>query len=200
LFLYFLAVFKSRFNSQKEIQLIKRIASKDEDALEQLYDLYSKILYSIIIKIVKQTEDAEEILQNVFLLIWNKASSFDFNKGNVCSWLITIARNKAIDKFRSSQTFGKACIENIYKEDFYFFEGPGAVNALDAAIASERAEKIKDALNSIPVEQKDILELAYFEGYTQKEISEKLKMPLGTVKSRTKQGILKLYKLLNDYV
>ena len=83
LFFYFLATLKAKLNAEREMQLLKKIAAKDEEALEELYSLYSRILYSTILKIVKQVEDAEEILQNVFLIIWEKASSFNYDKGNV---------------------------------------------------------------------------------------------------------------------
>lgn len=199
MFLIFLAALLKKANTEEEIKLLERIVLKDQRALEKLYDLYSKIIFSMVLRIVKNREDAEEILQNIFMQVWDKAGNFNSNKGSVYAWLITLARNKAIDKIRSSDfrnKFNLSAFDNELKipEDIY----PGT--EIDAAIAQERSEYVKKALEQIPGKQREAIEMIFFEGYTQNEISEKLKLPLGTVKTRCRQGMMKLQNLLNDYL
>ncbi len=198
MFLIFLAALLKRANTEEEIRLLERIVLKDQKALEKLYDLYSKIIYSIVLRIVKNQEDAEEILQNIFLQVWERAGSFNRSRGTVYAWLITLARNKAIDKIRSKdfrKNFNTVAFDNVIE----IFENKYSTIEIDAATARERSEYVKKALEQIPGEQRLVIEMAFFDGYTQTEISEKLSLPLGTVKTRSRQGMMKLQNLLNDY-
>ncbi len=198
MFLIFLAALLKRANTEEEIRLLERIVLKDQKALEKLYDLYSKIIYSIVLRIVKNQEDAEEILQNIFLQVWERARSFNRSRGTVYAWLITLARNKAIDKIRSKdfrKNFNTVAFDNVIE----IFENKYSTIEIDAATARERSEYVKKALEQIPGEQRLVIEMAFFDGYTQTEISEKLSLPLGTVKTRSRQGMMKLQNLLNDY-
>lgn len=197
--LYLLSVLVNRKTSDEETDLIKRIVLKEETALGKLYDLYSKLLYSLILRIVKNQEDAEEILQTIFLQVWNKADLFNLEKGSVYSWLVTLARNKSIDKIRS-KTFKEQTllsgIDNMDLEIRY-----NLVSNFDIRLMmdeKERVNLVSKALNELPVEQKKVIEMAYYDGLSQAEISETLNVPLGTVKTRTRQALLKLEILLQN--
>ena len=194
LLLIFLLSIARKLNYEKEAKLIEKIAERDDSALSELYDLYSKLIFSFTLRILKDKSEAEDIVQTVFLQIWEKASSFNNNKGSVYSWIMTLSRNKAIDKIRSksysNSVSNRADIDKLeLKTDEY-------PSNLDAAILNERADILKKALNEIPEEQKSLLYLAYFEGFSQSEISEKYNIPLGTVKTRIRQAMIKLEKIL----
>jgi RNA polymerase sigma-70 factor (ECF subfamily) len=201
LIVHLLAILINRNTSEKEIELIGRIALKEEKALSELYDRYSKLLFSVIFRIVKNREDAEEILHTVFLQIWDKAGLFDLNKGNLYSWLITLARNKGIDKIRSRNFREQYNRTGLNKADEMELEKKYGLehnmDLLQIFDSNERALIISKALNELPSEQKKVIELAYFEGLTQTEMSEALNIPLGTVKTRTRQALIKLEDLLS---
>lgn len=199
MFLYFLLALLKNIDAEEEIKLLERIAAKNQNALENLYVLYSRIIYSVVIRIVKNQEDAEEVLQNIFLQVWEKAGSFNKHKGTVYAWLMTMARNKAIDKIRSAD-HKKNSGTFTFDEKIEIWENENSMLAIDAAAAAERSEYVKKALYNLPDEQRLVIEMAFFDGYTQKEISEKLKLPLGTIKTRSRQGMIKLQNLLKDYL
>ena len=198
---HLLAILINKNTSEKELELIGRITMKEEKALAELYDRYSKLLFSIILRIVKNREDAEEILHTVFLQIWDKAGLFDLNKGNLYSWLITLARNKGIDKIRTKNFKEQYNRTGLNKADEMELEKKYGLeyntDLLQMLDASERTLIISKALNELPSEQKKVIELAYFEGLTQAEMSEILNIPLGTVKTRTRQALIKLEGLLS---
>lgn len=186
-------------NSDDEIELMKRIKARDADALEELYDLYKRLLFGMVISIVKKREEAEDVLQEIFVKIWNKADSFNENRGNVYSWIVTLTRNKAIDRIRSKgyKTQQNQSV-NIH-EPFFSLEGD-RYDPMETTIFSNRAELVKKALEEIPKEQSEVIKIAYYRGMTQSEIAEYLKIPLGTVKTRTRQGLIKLKRILENYI
>jgi len=193
-----LAYIKRRY-AEEELALLERISNGEEDALSELYDMYSRLICSLIIKIVKSHEEAEDLIQSLFIKIWNKASSFDRTKGNVYSWLTTLARNSAIDRIRSKQY--KNSRDNLGEIDkAEIFGNKEELTGLDSAIIKERAELVSKALNQIPAEQSNVIELAYFQGLTQSEMSEELNIPLGTVKTRMRQALIKLEKILSPFI
>ncbi len=199
--IHLLAILINRKSSEEETELMRRIVLKDENALSRLYDLYSKLLYSLIFRIVKNQEDAEEILQIIFLQVWDKAGSFDTQKGNVYSWLIALARNKAIDRIRSKNFKEQAYLSGLNKIDEMELEKKynleSNVDLRYMLDEKERTAIVTKALDELPVEQKKVIELAYYDGFTQMEISEVLNVPLGTVKTRTRQALIKLENLLS---
>lgn len=182
-------------DANEEIELMKRIKSRDAKALAELYDGYNRLLFGMILSIVKSRTEAEDILQEVFINIWQKADMFNENRGNVFSWIVTLTRNRAIDRIRSkgykNQQKTSASIDNPaikLKGDHY--------DPLETTIFSDRAKLVKKALQEIPEKQSKVLKIAYYKGLTQSEISEHLKIPLGTVKTRMRQGMLKLKDIL----
>lgn len=185
--------------SEKEIELMKKIKAKDADALKQLYSLYNRLLFGMIISIVKKREEAEDVLQEVFVNIWEKAHTFKEGRGNVYSWLVTLTRNKAIDRIRSKgyKTQQKASVS--VHEPAFTLEGD-MFDPLETTIHSDRAQLVKRALGEIPESQSEVLKIAYYRGMTQSEISDHLEIPLGTVKTRTRQGMINLKDILESFI
>ena len=182
--------------SNRELKLLESISNKDEDALSDLYDLYSRYTYSLILKIVKSREEAEDLMQALFIKIWHKASSFDRTKGSVYSWITAMARNSAIDRIRSKHY--KNIRNNLDELDKFMYESSNEeLSGLDYSIIKERSDIVSKALKKIPEEQSQIIELAYFQGFTQTEMAEELKIPLGTVKTRMRQALIKMEKILS---
>ncbi|WP_246043124.1 sigma-70 family RNA polymerase sigma factor [Fodinibius saliphilus] len=186
-------------NSDDEVQLMKRIQSRDAYALEELYELYERLLFSMVLSIVKKREEAEDLLQEIFVKIWKKAESFDPERGNVYSWIVTVARNKAIDRIRSKgyKTQKKQSVS--IHEPLFSLEGD-KYDPMETTIFSDRAELVKKALDKIPEKQSEVIKIAYYRGMTQSEISDHLDIPLGTVKTRTRQGMIKLKRILGEFI
>ncbi len=173
---------------------MQRIALGDEAAFESLYDRYSRLLYSLVLSVVKHPPEAQDLLQEVFLHIWRQAKNFDAGRGNVYSWLVTMTRHRAIDRLRSKGFRERQ--QELHDDDSVLMLPDSALSPLDSITVMEQRERVRDALDKIPSEQRDALMLAYFQGYTQTEIAALLQIPLGTIKTRMRQGLLKLSALL----
>lgn len=175
--------------------LMQRIAARDAIALRDLYSAFSKAIYNAIFAIVKRKEDAEEILCEIFFQVWERAPSYDIAKGSVYTWLLTMARNRAIDRIRSKGYKSGKNESAMEVDDIAAFD---SYNQLDNVLLSERAAIVKSALQKISPDQRRVLETAYFEGQTQSEIAATLGVPLGTVKSRVRDGMKAMQGLLKD--
>ncbi len=172
-----------------EPSLIVLLRQKDKHALAYLYDHYAAALNGVITRIVKVEDVAEEILQDVFIKIWDKIDTYDPDKGKLFTWMLNIARNLAIDKLRSKE-----------------FSRQNKTDQLDnnvSLISSQSyvEQKVKDSalidlLRNLTPEQQMIVHLIYFEGYTHSEISDEFNIPLGTVKTRIRSALIKLRKIL----
>ncbi|MCH8569488.1 MAG: sigma-70 family RNA polymerase sigma factor [Balneolales bacterium] len=183
-------------NTEREAQLISKISKEDEAALSELYQLYQRLLFSLCYSILKNKEDAEEVLQEVFIQVWEKAPYYNRDKGTPYAWLTTMTRNRCIDRIRS-KAYKKSQITDHDDNDVILpFIVSNEHDPFSATLAQERTSMVQKVLNLIPDEQRDVLTFAYFEGYSQSEISDKTGIPLGTVKSRMRQGLLKLQQLL----
>jgi RNA polymerase sigma-70 factor, ECF subfamily len=175
-----------------DVTLLHSIRDGDEQALASLYDRYRLILFGLILRILHSQSEAEDVLQEVFLQVWQRASSFDEERGRPFTWLVTLARSRAIDRLRSL-----GARDRVTNEAGREAEVTGETrDAVDDAIRSERGETVRRALASLPDEQRSTLVLAYFEGLTQTEIADRLGAPLGTVKTRMRSGMIKLRELL----
>jgi RNA polymerase sigma-70 factor (ECF subfamily) len=174
-------------------ELIRAVARRDERAFANLYDIYSSILFGLLLRILHSRAEAEDVLQEVFLQVWQQAHAFDASRGRPFTWLVTLARSRAIDRLRSLESRDRAAQKSAVEPT----EG-GSGDAVADAIRSEQREIVQSALAEIPDEQRRALMLAYLEGMTQTEIAAKLGQPLGTVKTRTRSGLLKLNELLRD--
>jgi RNA polymerase sigma-70 factor (ECF subfamily) len=175
-----------------DAELIHAISRGDEDALAFLFDRYRSILFSIILRIVISREEAEDVLQEVFLQVWNKARDFDESRGKAFTWLATLARSRAIDRLRSLGARERA-VDEATRETVDVVS--------DAEIDSMYAEKrkrVQQALAQLPEEQRRVLLMAYFEGCSQSEIAHRLNTPLGTVKTRMRSGMIRLRESFGD--
>lgn len=176
-----------------DIELMQRVVAYDSKALEALYNRYSPILYTLIKKIVTDEAAAEEVLSDVFVIIWRKANRFDFSSGNVYTWIITLTRNKAVDYLKRSQKSGNIKIYNDAYENKFILPGLSpAIDQLDIKTAMHIKENVERALNKLTDAQQYVIYLGYYEGLTQKEIAERLNIPLPTVKSKIKIALSNL--------
>lgn len=175
-----------------DTELLHAIARGDEAALATLYDRYHSILLGLLLRILHSRVEAEDVLQEVFLQIWQRAANFDETRGRGFTWMVTLARSRAIDRLRSLQSRQRA-------DDTALRDTPESVgDASDDAYHAEQREIVSAALAEIPEEQRRALLLAYFEGLTQSEIAARLGQPLGTVKTRMRSGMSKLRDLLGE--
>jgi RNA polymerase sigma-70 factor (ECF subfamily) len=171
-----------------EADLLQRVAGGDMDAFAQFYDRCSSVLYSLAMKILRDAHEAEEVLQEAMTQIWERAAAYDAKMGKPLSWALTITRNKAIDRIRSSQRKARLMQEIEWKES----GSDPTVAAESSALQSEASALIRRALADLPFEQRRTIELAYFGGLTQSEIAAKLNQPLGTIKARIRRGMITL--------
>ena len=177
-----------------DIELLRAVARGDERALGSLYDHYSPILFGLLLRILKDRPEAEDVLQEVFLQIWQRASSFDAERGRPFTWLVTLARSRAIDRLRAVDSRERAARRSA--EDGRPEALPESEWADAAAERSEQASVVRAALAELPEEQRRTLLLAYLDGMSQSEIAARTGQPLGTVKTRTRAGLKKLGQLL----
>lgn len=162
---------------------------KNQATLDYLYDHYSGALYGIIVRIVRREEVAEEVLQDVFLKIWDKVESYDPTKGRLFTWMLNLARNQAIDKTRSKEISKGRKTDDI----------DNLVNKIDNAEHSELAVDsigLKEVLDRLPEVQRFVVEHLYLKGYSQSELAKEFDIPLGTVKTRLRLGMIELRSIL----
>ncbi|HEV2705179.1 MAG TPA: sigma-70 family RNA polymerase sigma factor [Pyrinomonadaceae bacterium] len=177
-----------------EAELLTAVARGDERAFAAIYDRYSSILFGLLLRIVRDRPEAEDVLQEVFLQIWQQAANFDPARGRAFTWLVTLARSRAIDRLRSREARERTA--NAAAQEAVEEVG----DALADAVRAEQSEVVRGALAAIPEEQRRALVLAYFEGLSQTEIAERTGQPLGTVKTRMRAGLHKLRDLLRRRV
>ena len=166
--------------------LIARIVQRDESALAVLYDRYAGMLTSLLNRILRDSQAAEEILQDIFYQLWRNAGQFDASRGALPGWLLVIARNRAISRLRRhNPTGGEELLENTVVRP----------TNLESSIAQQQmVSKVRSAMESLPKEQRATLELAYFDGLTHSEIAARTGDPLGTVKTRLRSAVETLKK------
>ena len=166
--------------------LFARIVAGDREAFAAFYDLHAPVLFGFCVRILKDARDAEDVLQETFVQAWRDARRFDAARASVRSWLFTIARSRALDRWRSRRSFET----RVSATDTAQLEG--ATDSRDPAAAADAKEFVGRALAQLNENEQAVLRLAYFEGCTQEEIAVRLNEPLGTVKSRTRSGLAKL--------
>ncbi len=174
--------------------LVERMVAGDESALSTLYDRYSGMLFSMLVRILKDTSAAEEILQDLFLQLWRNPSRFDPSRGSLPAWLLVIGRNRAISRLRSRER--REVSED--SEGFSMESIPSPGNIEEEAQRSQLAQRLKSAMATLPPEQREAVELAYFEGMSQTEIAARTGSPLGTVKSRVRAAMQSLKERFGD--
>lgn len=186
---HLLLILFADFVAGDDKELIERLRSRDPQAMADLYDRFSKVVFSVIVRIVRNASVAEELTQEAFLRAWNRGGDFDTSRGRIGPWLLTIARNRAIDYLRSTAGQQQAnTYELVSSERVTLF-----VNNEQRMLDQEQARRIRAGFSKLNENQRKVLELAYFEGLSQSEMAEKLGQPLGTVKTwvRTALGTLR---------
>ena len=176
-----------------DIELMQRVHVNDSKALEALYNRYSPLLYTLIKKIVTDEDVAKDVLSDVFVIIWRKIDLFDFNSNNAYTWIVTITRNKAVDTIRRARNSSEMEPYNDeYENKEIIPKLSQTFDPLDLETANNIKDGIEAALNKLTDAQKFVINLAYYEGLTQKEIAERLKIPVPTVKSKIKIALSNL--------
>ena len=173
-----------------ETELVSRLNNGDQQAMSELYDRFSGAILGVIMKIITDQATAEDVLQETMLKIWNNINSFDTSKGRLFTWMINIARNQSIDKTRS-KNFKNSSQNSSLEDSVYVSE------TVPSAGASVDTMDVQNWLLHLPEENRQLMRLAYFMGYTQEEISKELNMPLGTVKTKIRNSLIVLRKKLN---
>jgi RNA polymerase sigma-70 factor, ECF subfamily len=176
--------------------LIHRIVEGQSSALGELYDRYGRLVYSLAYHVVGDSAIAEEIAQEVFLQVWNKAATYQAEQGKVVSWLTSIARHKAIDSLRRKGARPEGHQVGFETEDEWDLVDPAGVE--EQVETTQRGQAIRRAIARLPAEQQKALSLAYFKGMTHQEVADLIGEPLGTVKTRIRLALLKLRQLLES--
>jgi len=193
----FLGLFStSSAGSQDDLNLIQRIVAGDSAALGALYDHFGRLVFSLAFQITSDSGSAEEITQEVFLQIWNKAGTYQTEQGKVATWITSIARHKAIDALRR-----KGARPEGHQMEFADGEEPDLVDPAgveEQVELSQRSLVIRRAIAQLPPDQRRALALAYFKGMTHQEVAEMTGEPLGTIKTRIRLAMLKLRQILVD--
>lgn len=179
-----------------DIQLIKLIAQSRQDAINELYERYKRLVFSVAFAIVGDQSVAEEITLDVFVQVWQRAGSYRPELAKVSTWMIAITRNHAIDILRWQRSRPEG--NSVHWQDLPVQNG-SLIHTMEEQIESAlKKEMVRKAVAQLPEEQREALALAYFKGYTQSQISKALKQPLGTIKTRIRLGMQKLRKLLEE--
>jgi RNA polymerase sigma-70 factor, ECF subfamily len=168
-----------------DIDILARISAGDTVALGELYDRYTPLMFPVALRIVGTREEAEDVMQEVWLQVWRTSSSYDVRRGPLPAWLLTITRTRALDRVRSGSARAR-------REDQARNDAPVAVMPANHTEHASSREAVRRAFDKLEPHHRQVLELAYWQGLSQAEIAEKMKTPLGTVKSWTRQALLKL--------
>jgi RNA polymerase sigma-70 factor (ECF subfamily) len=176
--------------------LMARVAQRDESALGELYDATSRLVYGLVLRLVHERATAEDLTMEVYLQVWRTAQSYNSTRGSVNSWLITVARSRAIDYLRSSHA---RFAQHRQSLDAAQELRDGAASPEVAIAGRDRAEVVRKAMDTLPPEQRQLIELGYYSGLSHTEIAEQLGLPLGTVKSRIRTAMLRLREMLSAH-
>ncbi len=184
-------------NELPDSTLIDRIGDGDKQALQEVYRRYGKFVYSVAMKLLQNVEEAEEATQDAFLILWEKVETLGQNSAKLLPWLLRIVRNRSIDRLRKTNRrlpSANAILDDAVEKPS--LEPAEKETALDELVTKERAEAVKQAIESLPEDQKIAIQLAYFKGFTQSQIAQDLGESLGTIKSRIRYAITRLRKEL----
>ncbi len=182
---------------ESQTELLRRIAARDGGALGEFYDLTVHPLYSLACRILGNVGEAEEVIQDVFVLIWNKAGMFDAAKGRAFHWALSLTRNRCIDRLRARRRHSRVMVEvrgePEWNQELEFGAAEPSLKEHDMGV-------IQSAVDALPPDQRQAIEMAFFGGFTHQEIAVSLNEPLGTIKARIRRGMFKLRESLRAYL
>jgi RNA polymerase sigma-70 factor (ECF subfamily) len=180
-----------------DLQLMRGIQAEDPDALSLLYDRYNGILKALILRVIHNEAEADDLLQEIFMEIWNQAKNFSAQKGKPLGWMVTLARRRAIDGLRKKQAYARA--EERLQVETEQHPDAWVHNATEEEIVlSDTRALLRKVIKAIPPAQQQAIDLAFFKGMSQREIAAKTNTPLGTVKTRLELGLKKIYDALKE--
>jgi RNA polymerase sigma-70 factor (ECF subfamily) len=189
-----LALLQVSLRLKDDGDLARRLQARDAGAMRELYDRYGRLVYSLILRMVRNSAAAEDLVQETFLRIWNRMQAFDEKRGALGPWVLAVARNRAIDYLRSAD--GKMSAGAL---ELDYLEHPGRFCGFeDRALSLDRARRLKDAFEKLTPHQKTVVELAYYEGLSQTEMAERMQQPLGTVKTWVRSALKVLREQLTE--
>jgi RNA polymerase sigma-70 factor (ECF subfamily) len=175
--------------SDIDLGLLQRIATRDEAALAEFYDRHSRLAYSVIMRILRSQSDAEDVLQETFVRVWSRAETYDALRGTPGAWLTRIARNRAIDRLQARRVRATVAVEPAVHASGQPIE-PVTRETPETALEGDRtADAVRAALATLTPSQRELIEAAFFEGYTHSELATRFGVPLGTVKTRIRAGL-----------
>src|SRR5580704_4468252 len=175
------------YASPEERALIARLQRRDPQALAELYDQYGKMAYSLVLRVVRDNAIAEDLVQETFLRVWNRVHSIDAEKGSLGPWLLAIARNRAIDYLRSSAGRERRAVELDETDHASLYQ-----KMENEILLSDQARRVKAAMDKLAPNYREVMELAYFEGLSQSEMSVRMGQPLGTIKTWVRTALQSL--------
>lgn len=178
-----------------DARLLARMAEGDRAAFSELYDRFSRPLYSTALRILGDPAESQDILHDAFVVLWEKARAFDPARGSAFGWAATLVRHRAIDRLRSRRRRAEL-LEASSPSDLGLDENSSGPSVVSAADTQDRALAVRTAVATLPLEQQNAVQLAFFGGLTQEEIAARLQTPLGTIKARIRRGLLKLREQL----
>jgi RNA polymerase sigma-70 factor (ECF subfamily) len=180
-----------------DLELMLAIQAEDPEALSTLYDRYNGILKALILRVIHNDAEADDLLQEIFMEIWNQAKNFSAHKGKPLGWMVTLARRRAIDGLRKKQAYARA--EERLQAETEQQPDAWVNNATESEIAmGDTRQLIRQVIDSLPPPQQQAVELAFFRGMSQREIAANTNTPLGTVKTRLELGLKKIYDGLKE--
>jgi RNA polymerase sigma-70 factor (ECF subfamily) len=190
-----------RFSDAPDLGLLQRIVARDTAALADLYDRHNRLLFGVILKILRDRAEAEEILQEVFFRVWTRAELYDPQLGGPTPWLVRLARNCAIDRLRARRNrdaAGRPALDESVADTAP--AGTDIRTPETIVLDAERRGTVVDALAGLPSEQRRLIEAAFFEGYTHSELAKRFGLPLGTVKTRIRAGMIAMRQRMEHAV
>src|SRR4029078_7831811 len=179
-------------------EMVERIGRGDQSAFSALYDRLSRPLYSLALRMLGDAGDAQDALQDVFLQIWSRAGTYDPEQSSVFSWTVLLTRSRVIDRLRARGRRSRVVVASTEDAPSADADASTAESAADTAEKNDEAARVRYVLNNLPSEQREVIELAFFEHLSHHEIAARLGQPLGTVKARIRRGLLKLRERLNN--
>jgi len=177
-----------------DAKLARRLRDRDPHVMSDLYSRYGRLVYSIIFRVVRNAATAEDLVQETFLRVWNRGQSFDAERGALGAWILTVARNRAIDHLRSTE--GRMSAGAV---ELDLLEAPSRFSGIDErALSLDRARRLKGAFEKLTPSQKSVIEMAYYEGLSQTEMAERMQQPLGTVKTWVRSALKAMRQELTE--